>query len=164
MTPEERFWSFVRVGPEQDCWPWQGGKREKGYGYFYDGRKIHGRTSWTAHRIAFALATGDASYLPDRKRVVMHSCNNPPCCNPSHLSVGSIGQNSRDAYRDGLTPRPPFSQGETHYCARFTADEVRSIRSKLDAGQSAKSLAKAYGVSHMAIRKIRDRKSWKCVF
>ena len=42
-----------------------------------------------AHRVAYMLA-GDV-ILPGE--VIMHSCDNPPCCNPAHLSAGTHADN-----------------------------------------------------------------------
>lgn len=85
-----KFWANVDVRGEDECWPWRGSTDPKGYGYFYDGTR-----TTRAHRIALAsklgrrLAKGECG---------CHSCDNPPCCNPSHLWPGSTGDNIKDMF------------------------------------------------------------------
>jgi hypothetical protein len=43
--------------------------------------------------------------------VVMHSCDNPPCCNPAHLSAGTVRDNALDMIAKGRA-NPP--RGELH--------------------------------------------------
>lgn len=33
--------------------------------------------------------------------MVRHSCDNPPCCNPAHLLVGTAAQNAQDMAERG---------------------------------------------------------------
>ena len=102
-----RFWQKVlRLSPE-DCWPWTAATSGFGYGRF----KMAGRL-YSSHRVAYALANGriedDASY---HGSVVMHSCDNPRCCNPLHLKLGTQKQNARDMSNKGRSVagrlRPP---------------------------------------------------------
>src|SRR5690349_1291171 len=85
-----RFWSYVdRRGPN-DCWPWLKGRDADGYGHFKaDHRYLR------AHKIAFFLSTGSWPLL------VLHDCDNPPCCNPSHLKSGTQLENMHDKIRKG---------------------------------------------------------------
>lgn len=76
------------------CWEIQGtrhqskGMTHAGYGDFcYRGR------AHRAHRVAYMLAKGP---IPDG-HVVAHSCDNPPCCNPAHLSTCTESENILDA-------------------------------------------------------------------
>src|SRR3954465_9420162 len=74
------FWSHVSVGSPDACWEWQGARTNKGYGYVGRWR----RDREVAHRRAFRLANGH-----DAAGLVCHACDNPPCCNPSHLYDGT---------------------------------------------------------------------------
>lgn len=90
----ERFWMRVAVGEPDVCWPWQSHRNKAGYGRAGNGQR--GRTT-VAHRIAYALTFGE---LPD-DQLVCHRCDNPPCCNPAHLFLGSHQENADDRERKG---------------------------------------------------------------
>lgn len=88
-TPES-FWRLIAIGSPDECWEWQGRRTPSGYG----------QVSWNnrhrvAHRIAYMLVKGE---IPDGLEV-MHLCNNKPCCNPSHLQIGTHAENMRMTQR-----------------------------------------------------------------
>lgn len=89
----ETFWSRVdkSAGPDS-CWPWMGSRTNGAHGSM----GVMG-----AHRFAFIVTYGDV--LPGF--VIMHLCHNPPCCNPSHLQVGSYSDNVRAMLARGRRPR-----------------------------------------------------------
>ncbi len=94
-TIDERFWAKVdRKGPDE-CWLWQRGARN-GYGRFAVTRD----DIRTAHRVAWELTNGT---IPEGLNVC-HNCpdgDNPACCNPSHLWLGTQLDNMRDAKAKG---------------------------------------------------------------
>jgi hypothetical protein len=100
----ERFWRRVTMGSESECWLWTDRRCPRGYGIF----AVLGK-AYRAHR--FALMSVGTS-VPD-DMVVMHTCDNPPCCNPSHLRVGTIAENNRDCAAKGRNSE----QRKTH-CPR----------------------------------------------
>lgn len=112
------FWAKVRKGSPDECWPWLGGQFYNGYGSvsFYD-------RSYTTHSIAFFLHTG----IWPSGLVIMHSCDNPPCCNPSHLSDGTTAENNRDCLDKGRGNRRG-SKGEAHGHTLLSRAEVDRIR------------------------------------
>jgi hypothetical protein len=92
----DRFWAKVdRSGGLDACWPWMGSRTEEGYGQFWDGQRIE-----HAARVAWRLHTGKE--VPSDKHA-LHHCDNPPCCNPAHLWLGTNQNNSTDRARKGRT-------------------------------------------------------------
>lgn len=90
-TPiEERFWS--KVLKTESCWIWQGTTDRRGYGHFaVNSHPVK------AHRFAYELVTGP---IPDGAHL-MHSCDNPPCVKPAHLSLGNNSLNMQDSVAKG---------------------------------------------------------------
>ena len=99
------FWSrVVPVSEEPDaCWEWSGSRdRQSGYGKYrplYSGRDPH---LW-AHRVAYLLTFGELGTHVK----VLHRCDNPPCCRPDHLFLGSQADNLRDMREKGRDRRGP---------------------------------------------------------
>ena len=111
----ERFWTKVdRSGGPDACWPWMGHRTRQGYGQV----KILGKST-PAHRVAWELTNGPIP-LGDHfgTTCACHRCDNPPCCNPAHLFLGTMADNvaDRDAKGRGvfLGPTRP-SSGEQHH-------------------------------------------------
>jgi hypothetical protein len=80
---EDSFWSKVDIVDNDKCWEWQATRFKNNYGNF------RGKC---AHRMAYKLSHGDIPY----KFLILHKCDNPPCCNPDHLFVGTHKDNARD--------------------------------------------------------------------
>lgn len=92
-----RFWAKVKPNPKRSyagkpCWEWQGATSEKGYGKF----KLNGAVMRT-NRVAWILANG---MISDALHV-LHRCDNPACCNPAHLFLGTNQDNVNDRERKG---------------------------------------------------------------
>jgi hypothetical protein len=82
------FWKKVDVKGPNDCWEWQAALNVDGYGMFsYIGR------TYKAHRWIYQYMNNKTL---SKSICVCHSCDNPPCCNPSHLWEGTTQENTKD--------------------------------------------------------------------
>jgi hypothetical protein len=96
-TKRAHFWGRVDRR-EGECWFWLGAKQVNGYGLCAVGRRDDGRQiNEQTHRIAYRLTHGT---IPDGM-YVLHSCDQPPCCNPEHLMLGTQLDNIHDAIHKG---------------------------------------------------------------
>jgi hypothetical protein len=93
---KERLYFRLAVGAEDECWEWQGRRHTSGYGRLSVGGR-GGRTEY-AHRVSYIVHHGP---IPAGTEVIMHACDNPPCCNPAHLSAGTYRENMADMYAKG---------------------------------------------------------------
>lgn len=150
-TIEERFWSKVDRRSPTECWEWQAGRHDKmGYGAF-----LIGRRSCLSHRVAYQLTNGD---IP-KGLYVLHSCDNPPCCNPAHLFLGTYQDNNRDKARKGRA-NPPFGEREPNH--KLTEADVRQIRQRYAAGNvRQRDIAADYGISQRLVSLIVRREAWR---
>src|SRR5579863_2087398 len=145
------FWAKVnRRGPDE-CWPWTRSINKTGYGSSgLRQRRCH------SHVIARWLATGEwpAGFC------TLHSCDNPRCCNPAHLWLGTHAENSADMVTKGRSHKP-FRVGEAGHNVKLTEVEVLEIR-RLHAagGVTYVDLGNRYGVHSVTIRLIVKRINW----
>lgn len=101
MNTRKEFWSAVYRPSSDACWEWGAARSPQGYGKLRWGS----RSTVRSHRVAWELANGP---IPDGAWV-LHRCDNPPCCNPSHLYLGDASRNTRDClerrpgYREKIT-------------------------------------------------------------
>jgi hypothetical protein len=94
-----RFWAKVQRNSDENCWLWTAGKFPTGYGMFHVGRWPDGRVHTDyAHRVSYRIHNNE---WPPVGLVVMHDCDEPACCNPSHLTLGTDADNLRDAVAKG---------------------------------------------------------------
>ncbi len=184
-TPDS-FWRKIKIGGPYECWPWLAGRSHKGYGKV----KWHG-VDYRAHQIAHALATGTFPVRDHRKGAkdkicILHSCDNPPCCNPSHLRPGTSLDNATDRdLRDrtskgdqhfsrllpGLLARGDSSgsrlhpeklcRGSAQHDAKLTEADIPVIRARLATGDTLRITAEAFGVSIPTIWRIKMGRAWR---
>lgn len=162
-------------GPDA-CWPWTRKRNDDGYGRF---KCI--ATYPMAHRVAFRNFVGPVT--DDIK--VCHSCDNPPCCNPAHLFLGTQADNVADRVKKGRSARgdkhglrvhperrargrrqgaytkpEKRCKGEGHGNHKLTNSRVRFIR---NSGFSVLVLARKFCVSESTIWCAMVRRTWRHV-
>ena len=168
------------IAPSTGCWEFQGCRNTQGYGQvaFLGGMR-------QAHRVSYTLAIGA---IPEGLHV-LHHCDNPCCCNPDHLWLGTDKGNSDDKIRKGRYRGPPsgdssfsrqhperLARGERHgsktkphRCprgernggAKLTESQVSEIIVEYSRGKiSQLALGKKYGVSQQIISAIVRKEVW----
>lgn len=156
-----RFYSKIRPGAPDECHEWTASCSIGGYGRFgtAPGTMVY------AHRVAYMLH--HHVELPPRdpysKTFVLHTCDNPKCCNPAHLYLGTAQNNTNDMKRRGRS-----LIGEASGSAILSEDDVRSIRAfyavKANRGALGREyLSQRYGISFNSIGDITGGRSWKHV-
>lgn len=150
---EERLWSKIDKRGPDECWPWTAGTYRQGYGSVYrDGlmRK--------AHREVWVLVNGP---IPEGEgahgTVIRHKCDNPLCCNPAHLEIGSHADNMADMKSRGRG-RGKKQDGEAHHGAVLTDEIVMQIRSGVEPDRV---WAERLGVSRPTITMARSGATWR---
>lgn len=141
-TLKERFWANVDIdtdaGPDA-CWTWTACVDKDGYGQIGRDGKLE-----KAHRVAWGLVNGE---IPDGKQI-LHSCDNPPCCNPAHLFPGTHADNVADKVAKG---RQAHVRGEATGNFKLTEELVRELRERRASDEKVADLAKEKGLPKSTI-------------
>lgn len=104
------------------CWPWTGslGGRD-GRGYI----TINGKKE-LSYRVVYELFNGPLT----EGQVVRHECDNPQCCNPTHLVTGTRRDNELDKYKRGRAGVPLHIVTEIHRLRREAKRGGLSVSNK----------------------------------
>ena len=174
---EKNITNFYRkISPtanDQGCLEWLGASHKDGYGRF----GIAGRL-FQSTRIAFFVATGIDPLNMD----VCHKCDNPPCCNPDHLFLGTRADNVKDMISKGRAnfqkdpAKPASPRVRPAYIRKDSAVGARHGQCKLDdatvtmiremyckSKTTHAQIAAEFGVVQSLIGKIIRRELWRHV-
>lgn len=122
----ERFWKYVDVKSDDECWMWKGRivASKNGYGLFdIRGLTLSGekkKITTEAHR--FITHVKHKEIPPGM--VAAHSCNNNMCVNPHHLSILSNEENLRNAAKDRLHILPPEERSKIKFLSEQETTEI----------------------------------------
>lgn len=145
---EQRFNATrdVSGGPEA-CWPWVGSQHSglMRYGVF---RAYAPFAYWVTHRMAWVLATRSPI---EGGLFVLHRCDNPACCNPKHLFLGTHAENQTDKRVKGRQ-----SRGEANH-SRFTEAQVLAMRAD---PRRYPEIAASYGTNKAHVGMIKRGLLW----
>lgn len=157
----KKFWFKVDIKSKDECWNWLGYKDNWGYGVacLNDGK---GGTI-LSHRLSYILTNED---IPDGLQV-QHACNNPGCCNPQHLELGTNSKNMKYMVEQGIS-----CIGEIHH-SKLTEDQVREIRKlyneqrrldpELKQWRITEPIAQRFGIHITTVQRIIRGESWRHV-
>jgi hypothetical protein len=144
---EDRILKFIDIKGENECWEFTGFKNKNGYG------KIgisNGKVD-SAHRVMYKIYNGN---IPE-DMVIMHTCDNPACCNPKHLVLGTQNDNIKDMISKGR-----FVPRNTPH--KLTEEQMNEIRNKYTGKRGGKvKLAKEYNVVVTTITNILNNEKNK---
>lgn len=146
VPPETRFWRHVTKG--DSCWIWVGNLDRGGYGRL----NIHGKFI-LAHRLSWELHNGP---IP-AGLLCLHKCDNPPCCKPEHLYLGTDKDNTRDKMARNRQGAP---RGSNQPMAKLKEDDIPTIRRMIGEGIPCTQIARLYGVSNRPIYTIKHGTGW----
>lgn len=138
----DAVWKRVDKRSPDECWPWTG--------YTSNGRgrlDIGNEKGVYAPRAAYLSSNPGTIDLHDdgtREQCVCHHCDNPICCNPAHLFIGSHAENMADKKRKGRVSR-------SRHRAKLTPEDVIHMRQQKKAGATKKALALLYEVSEATV-------------
>ena len=133
----------------EKCFEWPHGGNRDGYGVVY----VQGK-SVLVTRFMAELCLGRRL---SSKECVCHQCDNPPCCNPWHLFVGTQKDNLADARQKG---RLSFHKGEDNFSSKVNKRDVLQIRRRRNNGETYSSLGRRFNLSVNGVKKICLRKTW----
>lgn len=123
-----RFWAKVdKSGPLHpydptlgNCWMWVGACNQNGVGLFRVGPATVG-----APRLALEIKLDGSLH---RSLLALHSCDRPPCVNPSHLRAGTHKENVEDCIQRGRFKGGAETYSRRTHCVRgheFSEENTR---------------------------------------
>ena len=134
--------------PNSGCWLWLGARNRQGYGVVYPCGRIG--KQHRVHRLFYELYCGPIL----NGLHALHQCDNPICCNPDHIFLGTPKDNASDRVRKG---RSYDQSGEKSNNVKLTKTQVSEIRISME-NQTVLSIK--YGVSQSQISRIKTGKRW----
>lgn len=139
-----------RLDVSGECWLWTGLRNQYGYGI-----ATYQKHRMVASRVAYELTHGP---IPPGLHV-LHRCDNPPCCRPSHLFLGTATDNTNDRVAKGRS-----AKGSQLPHARLNEAAVKEIRRLHETTSiTAVGLAAQFRVHPATIHYAIHRRTWKHV-
>jgi len=146
------FLSKIDIGTEDECWPWCGAKkRSYGHGHVRIQNKY-----FISHRLMYYLYHGPF----DKNKFILHTCNNPECCNPYYLKLGDHKENMQD-----MKTSDRHKGSGNGASTKLTEEKVRAIKQIVRDRPDIKKgqIAKLYEISPPTLSDIINGRTWQHV-
>lgn len=153
-----RYQAKVGRAGLNECWSWLACVSSSGYGCIGYKKKM-----LTASRVAWELEHGP---IPGGL-VVCHKCDNPRCCNPHHLFLGTQHQNILDSASKGRhrsKTRPDEGCGANHHHANLNEWSACGVLARRLMGAPIKEVAEEHGITTSTVSKIALGQCWNSLF
>jgi hypothetical protein len=137
-TPAETLRAKIKKNLETGCFEWTGAISSRGYGSI----RVAGKTV-TTHRLAYALSYGE---IPSGL-YVLHKCDNPKCCRPEHLFLGTQDDNMKDMVAKGRQAKNQIGQ------TKHTPELIEQCHKLRSEGLSFSKVAKKMGFGTTTIHR-----------
>lgn len=92
LSNQLKFNKRVLLIPNSECFTFKGYKDQHGY-ISFQFRNNGKKCNISAHRASYMIDKNENIITDD---VIMHSCDNPSCINPNHLTKGTHYDNVQD--------------------------------------------------------------------
>lgn len=153
-SDEKRIFDKIYYpGNDQDCWPWTGYCNKCGYG------KVNlNKVSVPVHRVIWEYYYG----LIPSGLIVRHKCDNPPCCNPEHLEIGTQADNIQDMID---RKRDRKAKGSEAGSSKLDEQDIENIINGIIIGTfvDISDIMTYYNMSRNSIVGILNGEHWKVV-
>ena len=157
----KRFFSKVNKLGDDDCWVWLGyrspiksgiDKGKLSYGHIKFKKRLI-----IAHRFSYLIEHGS---IPDGL-MCLHRCDNPGCCNPAHLFLGTGKDNMQDKVAKGRTDYSNMSKGEEHFRSKLNDSDVAFIRKLKWSRLTQEQIGQFFDVTSRTVSRIQVNGAWK---
>jgi hypothetical protein len=128
------------------CHVWNGARCGNGYGYITL-RNGKNKKNYLLHRVVYEIEAEESVV----GKVVMHTCDNPSCCNIMHLMLGDRSQNTKDMVSKNRHPKH-MKKCDENVNRKLSKESIAAI---LSSTLSSRTLCKEYGVHHSTISRIK---------
>ena len=159
-TPAEIFDRHCIKKAVYECWEWGGYTNPSGYGQ----TRIGGRNGKAilAHRLSWLVYIGE---IPDGMHI-LHKCDNPPCCNPSHLFAGTNTDNIIDRVKKNRSNRwIKHAPREKHPSTKILKNDLDEMLRLRESKVKVVEIAKMFNIckehcSKLTTRAKKGKLSW----
>jgi hypothetical protein len=134
------------------CLEWQGYLNPKGYGKIARGGNVADFGMTYVHIAAYELFIGPVPAGME----VCHSCDNRPCCEPTHLFLGTHKQNMED-----MVAKSRQARGERSAASKLKPSDIVEIRERARRFEQQKTIAASFGLHPSHVSRIVGGKKWR---